>query len=284
MRSIIIEIVFLAIVLVLLILMIAYKKRFPHQYTNVYIGLIMCMIMIEIFLVIHFLFCYQIGLPASLTQDNDTDLNLTSSDWLSFLGAYLGFAGSFIMAYVVYKQTEMINRITLSEYQPSVSIAVLSCVKSTAYEPGEFAENAIMQVMPGTDEEEFYSYHYNLDETNVNEFEDFKILIFVEIINNSKTSIKNISFKSLAIREVNSEGRYINYEKKEEGFDPADRCTDILPNHSIKRCILLNCIPEEMDIGWMTLNFVYNGNLPDHLKILVSKTKGKAVTMPNISK
>lgn len=82
--------------------------------------------LIVMFIIIHLFFCYQLGLPASVVQDNSTDLTLSASDWLGFLGGYLGFSGSLIMAYLVYRQNKTINNLTLSEYVPSVNIRFMT--------------------------------------------------------------------------------------------------------------------------------------------------------------
>lgn len=61
-------------------------------------------------------FYFQAGFPAGESLD--------SSDWLSFLGGYLGFAGSLIMAWLVYLQDTRLKELTLEEYAAAFSIRI----------------------------------------------------------------------------------------------------------------------------------------------------------------
>lgn len=111
------EVCMLIIVLLVVLILCRRRKQNAEKCKDAYDCIIAIMILIAVFIVIHFLFCYQIGFPGSVSQNNNTDLNLTSADWLGFLGGYLGFAGSLVMAYLVYRQSEQINNLTLSEYK-----------------------------------------------------------------------------------------------------------------------------------------------------------------------
>lgn len=52
-------------------------------------------------------------------------IGLGKSDWLSFLGDYLGFASSTLLAIAVFKQDRKINGLLSSEYEPLVIFSVL---------------------------------------------------------------------------------------------------------------------------------------------------------------
>lgn len=274
---------FFIVLLVILILCLC-RKHIVEKFKGAYDCIIAIMILIAVFVVIHFLFCYQIGFPGSVTQNNNTDLNLTSADWLSFLGGYLGFAGSLVMAYLVYRQSERINNFTLSEYKPSASIIVQECVKSTDFgEDGGYAINAIIQNVPGFKTEEYYSYHCVTPINDTIEFEEFQILLFVNIVNNSKTPINNLSFKSLEIKEIGSDSRCFEYVNRGENYDPADGYSDILPSRYLKRCFLIENIPKEIKTSWMTLNFTYGKDVSFNPRILVSKSEGNGLFLLNTS-
>lgn len=278
------EVFMLIIVLLVVLILCRRRKQNAEKCKGAYDGIIAIMILIAVFIVIHFLFCYQIGFPGSVSQNNNTDLNLTSADWLGFLGGYLGFAGSLVMAYLVYRQSERINNLTLSEYKPSASIIVQKCVRSTDYgEDDGFAINAIIQTVPGVKSEEYYSYHCVAPINDSIEFEQFQILLFLNIVNNSKAPINNLSFKSLEIKEIGNESRIFEYVNRGKDYDPADGHSDVLPSRYLKRCILIENIPKEIKTSWMTLNFTYGKGFSFSPGILVSKTKGNGLFLLNVS-
>lgn len=272
--------VMLAIFLFFVILLFAFLlfkfRRLKRDNTVVSIALV-TFVLGEAFVVIHLSFCYQWGFPASISQDIN-DLTLRSADWLSFLSGYLSFAGSLIMAYLVYRQTKKIDRLTLSEYQPSISLLVQETAKSTDYP--SFAVANIIQYIPEQPLDQYYTYHCDLDETN-NECEDFSILLFVEITNNSKATIKKLSFLSIELQDTQERNQKILYKNRGNNWDPADSITEILPGSKLKRCFLLDKIPKSLGINWMTFNFLHGDSDPISTKTLVSKSPSYELTFLN---
>ena len=64
-----------------------------------------------------------------------TDISkLTPSDWLAFWGSYLGFSGSLLMAYIVYKQDSIINQLILKEYKTTLDFEFLSADICKSYD------------------------------------------------------------------------------------------------------------------------------------------------------
>ena len=63
----------------------------------------------------------------------DPGEDLSVADWLSFFGSYIGFAGSLIMAYVVYRQDKTINQLTLQEYQTAFEITFVNAESCESY-------------------------------------------------------------------------------------------------------------------------------------------------------
>lgn len=239
--------------------------------------------LIVMFIIIHLFFCYQLGLPASVVQDNSTDLTLSASDWLGFLGGYLGFSGSLIMAYLVYRQNKTINNLTLSEYVPSVSLIVQKSVNSTEFKDNDkFSLRDISQNIPGNKNEMYYSYHCACPRNDI-EYEAYSILIFVKIINESKAPICNLSFKSLEIEELMDKNNHFMFVNRGNEWDPSDGSTDILPGRMLKRCFLIERVPQEIKTSWMTFNFSYEENIPFKCRILVSKTQGSSLFLLNVS-
>ena len=241
--------------------------------------------MVGLYIAIHFLFCYQIGFPASVTQNNVMDLNLTSSDWLSFLSGYLGFSGSLIMAVLVFKQSEKINILTISEYTPSASLLVQACVKSDDYP--NFEGDLLCYSMPETSSG-YYTFQCrrNEDDEALSECDSFDLLLFTEIVNNSKSAITGLSFANISIEEINQDGQgghsytFFNCGKK---YDPADKKTIIYPGQALKRCFLIQNPPKVIDMSWMTVNFTFGNKVPLSLEVLIQKYENGIITFHNIS-
>lgn len=245
-------------------------------------AIVLCLcILTEIFIGIHFLFCYQIGFPASVTQNNRTDLNLNASDWLGFLGSYLGFSGALIMAYLVYRQSKIIDGFTILEYKPSLSIMKCICVKSTDY-VDKFDIDNVIQYLPNDLYTYYYTYHLKHCKVLGTEYEKFNLLLFVEIMNNSKLTINNFSFLSIEIRGINNSCDYI-YTNRGGEWDPANKKTQINPGGKLKRCFIIEDIPSIIDISWMILRFTYDEIRDLDIKLLVSKNQGETLTFLSIS-
>lgn len=279
-----IEITALVIIAVALIISFSFQKTIKTENKNIYCVIMTIAAMIEAFIVIHFLFCYQIGFPASVTQDNSRDLSLSSADWLGFLSGYLGFSGSLIMAFLVYRQSGIINNFTLSEYRISASIVIRENIKSIDYSiQDNFRLTNIIQHMPGNKKDEYYSYHCVTQIKDDCIYEQFNVLIFVGIVNNSKMTISNLSFKSLEITDVNEGSNILIYENRSGDYDPADGYTDIFPGRILKRCFLIENIPETINISWMTFHFTYDHGAEFKPRVLVSKTKGNSLYLINVS-
>lgn len=275
--AILIAIIFIALVL------FVFRNTIKEKNKNAYYIPMAIIALVEIFIIIYFFFCYQLGLPASVTQDNSTDLTLAASDWLGFLGNYLGFSGSLVMAYLVYRQSDTINNLTISEYEPSISLIIQESVNSTEFKEKKdiFVLTNINQYIPGQKNNQYYSYHCTCLSTDI-KCEEYSILIFVKIINNSKACIRNLSFQFLEIKELGSENVQFTFKKK-DGTDPLDGYTDILPGRTLKRCFLIEKIPREIKPSWMTFYFSYRENLTFNPKILVSKAEGKSLFLLDAS-
>ena len=108
-------------------------------------------------------------------------------------------------------------------------------------------------------------------------------MLFLNIVNNSKAPINNLSFKSLEIKEIGNESRIFEYVNRGKDYDPADGHSDVLPSRYLKRCILIENIPKEIKTSWMTLNFTYGKGFSFSPGILVSKTKGNGLFLLNVS-
>lgn len=256
------------------------RKRKKNNYSISYVFLLV-LILISLFIAIHLIFCYGLGFPASINQ-TESDLALRSADWLSFLGSYLSFSGALVMAFIVYRQSKIIDELTISEYKPTMSISIISCNKSTEYRKGEFKENNIIQVLP-TSSEPFYTYYCDCKETGKNTaFEDYSVLLFVEIYNHSKSPVNQLSFESIDFSSIKSDKGHFKYSKRGGNWDLADGLTHIIPGKKLKRCFLINKIPTDFGICWMKFKFIYADSQLFEQCFLVSKVEGGVLTFLNI--
>lgn len=231
-----------------------------------------------LFELIYIFFYFQLGLPASHDQTEQA-LFLSAADWLSFLGSFLGFAGSLIMAYIVYKQNEKINYLTQSEYDTSASLTLIHTSCSKGYR--EFHIDNLDQYIPEKPNEFYYSIRCQTD--NDTACEECSILVFVEIENNSKSIMRNISFESIVFSPVDPKCKTeIVYKiPGEKNWDPANGLMSIAPGRSIKRCFILEKIPKRINLSWMTFHFIHNENKYFDPKLLAYKEEGKKLYLLN---
>lgn len=244
--------------------------------------IIVILVLVEVFFVIHFCYCYQYGFPASVLQ-NKEHLLLSASDWLGFLGGYLGFAGSLVMAYLVYMQSEMINKFTISDYEPSATMLVLNCVNSSQYNmkfEGYCGRDILLRMTDGT-LDKFYAVHFSSNgqytENSMVGMTD--VLIFCEVINNSKAKMNALLFTRIDLNIILPEKNNFFYERI-IALDPIGDTADILPEARMKRCFIIHGIPEEFGLGWMTFQFTTKEKCNYRAKVLVSKVKDRGIVFP----
>ena len=275
-----IEILILACLTVVNAFLIQKRKSLGQQKRIIYI-IISITLLIEIYGIIHFCFCYQIGLPASLTQNDATDLTLTSSDWLAFLGSFLGFAGSLVMACLVYLQSEAINKLTISEYQTAASLIINKCAKSSDFHP--FNGRLLTQAIANNSHDYYYTLHCVFQSDKNYDCEAFEVLIFAEIVNNSKFSFKNLSFKQIKIVDTEDQNKVYMFPISSDPKDYTDGITEIHPGQKLKRCFMLENMPKNINISWMTIQFTYGKGDSLDLPALIQKAAGESITFHSLS-
>lgn len=237
-------------------------------------------------MVIHFFFCFHIhhvGFPLSATQETEETYGLTASNWLSFIGSYLGFAGSLIMSFLIYHQSRIINDYTISEYAPSIGISVHDCL--TQAEVCNYNQTSILQV--DREGREHYAFFCDLVSGAFNNrkeaFESIQVLVYTEIQNHSKSTITRIKFIEIELNEINNPSSCFTYNNRGGIMDPVSEGLCLYPKESVNLCFVLNQIPREMKISWMTIRFQYDKKLTIEVKKLFSKVTGEAMTFSNIS-
>lgn len=251
------ELIILLLVFIL-IAVLAYVT-FEHKHKNKDATILLITLalagLIEAYLLIHLFFCYQLGFPASVLQDDMKDLSLTASDWLSFLSGYLGFAGSLIMAVLVYRQSKKIDALTISEYSTSLRFKIDDCLLS---KDSLFDCSNIFQSLPGNSKL-VYTFHCSRDEKCNN---SNGILLFVNITNDSKVPMNALSFTAVEICEIKKGEKYENYkyEIRKGEWDPADKKIFLLPHESILRCFLIESLPNNIEPSWLKFKYHYESN------------------------
>lgn len=274
-------VIFFILTAVLFLILALSKFHREKKDTTVIAILLVSFVLAEVYTVIHLFFCYQWGLPASVSQNN---LTLSSSDWLGFLSGYLGFSGSLVMAYLVYRQSKVINKLSISEYLPSATLAILKSVKSTDFSDTEnvrYVSSNILQCPPGEPNRKYYTYHCDLVSSNNVSGEQYEVMLFAEVINNSKSAMRNLSFHSIEIKEIQDKNNVFIFKNRGGNWDPTDKVTDLLPESRIARCFLIDKIPVSFGISWMTIKFTYGGNCPLNMRVLISKTSDSGLTFIN---
>ena len=271
MKPFIIEIAIMIILMLLLIFIGFTCKKHSSSHLMIYM---VTLGLVEVYFIIHILFCFEIGFPASAIQNSIGEYALKPEDWLNFLGSYLGFAGAFVMAYLVYRQSRIIDMLTLSEYMPSLRIKLCKCTND-----GAFINGSIIQRISDDSDEPYYTYRLMAEVDSSTELEEFGILMFFEIINDSKTIVEGIDLLSVAIKELKSKNEKVRYYVQEDEWNPIGQSTKIFPGHKVKRCIYIEKIPKKIDLGRMTMTFKYDNAQNFCPEIFVSKQAGKILAV-----
>lgn len=183
--------------------------------------------------------------------------NLENTDWLSFLAGYLGFAGSLIMAWLVYRQEKKINELLLQEYKVTLKPSV------KGIELKKYSD----------DEMDYYFYKFggcndlyikhdvellsDYKDVNINN-SDLKSVIYFELINMGKLRVDNLCFNSVKI--ISPETNSIKYEfafKKDIGGNLLNGSHQILPDNSLCVCLVFLSFPTTLSIHKLQLSFSY---------------------------
>lgn len=254
--------------------------------------LIAILLLIAFFVLLHFLFCYQLGYPASSSQER-SDLVLKSSDWLVFLGSYLSFAGSLVMAYFVYRQSKVLNDFTISEYSPSIGIKIVEC---RIIEKNDRA--SILQKDKGN--KDYYTFFppFDFDRNQYDgSLEDFGILLFSEITNYSKSTLHEFTLERIEIEEQSEFGDgeigksllHVYYGTNLESLDPKNVKTALYPKSSLNWCFALWDVPKQFNISLMKIVFSFSNKAhlaiekeSREVRVLVQKKQNEQMQFVNI--
>ncbi len=230
------------------------------------------LLLIIFYILLHLAFCYQLGYPASVHQ-TENDLSLTSADWIGFLGNYLGFAGALVMAYFVYRQGKIINDFAISEYIPAIGINIIG-IKP-------FRNNNDLDLLQiGPDSKAYYTLFPIPKQGNSFQREECGMLLFSEITNYSKSTLHDLIFCSLEIKEIMSDNVKASYSISNPN-DPSNYAVTLFPHNGMKRCFAITDFPDQFGISIMKI--VFSSRLQNlTVNVLVSKDPGEEMHFVNI--
>lgn len=226
-----------------------------------------------VYFAIYCFFFFHIGFPSSQGQDSSA-LVLTDSDWLSFLGSYLTFAGALIMAYLVYRQNKKITELTIADHEPKIALRITNIFT-------EKAEETLIYTPP-KDSQPYLALLFDAEgKEGYEEDEDKAMFIFADIRNVGKTPIKSISFETAELVPVEDGAKktpkgYKYTKRVDKGWDPLDKKSSIYPNECLKRCFRLNKFPKKTDRTnyWMTLKLVDDTDSPFSEEVFITESNG----------
>lgn len=207
--------------------------------------------LILLFEIVYAAFYYQVGLPPGE--------GLTAIDWLSFLGSYMGFSGSLLMAYLVYKQDEKINTLTLQEYQTTFNFQICYAEKIDKYTEANQCEYT---VNPRHSPNEIFKKHdvkrVSADQADKSTSTDIPE-VFIALTNVGRLTVTNLRFESLRLIPQSQEGtKEYCIEFAEEGGGNIWNGKHLLqPGGELKVCFVLNRFIQTVGTYHCFLNISY---------------------------
>ena len=210
------------------------------------------LVLISSFVGVYAAFYGQAGLPAGE--------GLSSADWLSFLGGYLGFAGSLIMAWLVYRQDTKLKELTMEEYKP----AFYSCIRGvmTVTDTVEGREKVFTTVEDGEKTKKIYftndAFPVNMSKKMFLCTEEHMPVICFTIENAGKLSAEKLRFDELKISPYGSKnaGRAYRFEEKTGGNLLSGR-HELLPGKALNFCVAMHLLPDRLEFSLAQLSFSF---------------------------
>lgn len=184
--------------------------------------------LVSVFLFIYAFFFYKWGLsPAESLEDKD---------WLAFLSGYLSFSGSLVMAWLVFKQSAIINQFTIQEYGIHVKgeiddLTTLERTKSIGKWTLRYPNN----------NKDYFKYDLCVNAQRLDTDDaKYKNLLWFKFYNYGKLPIHRLSFNHVIIRDLNSEEKdRIFFVYKGEKSSPFNGIHSIVPNDWVQICFVL---------------------------------------------
>lgn len=195
-------------------------------------------------------FYFQAGFPAGES--------LNSSDWLSFLGGYLGFAGSLIMAWLVYLQDTRLKELTLEEYA-----AAFSC-KIRGVQQARDTKKEREQVFGFWEQEpqEYRNYfkHDAFPESQEAQEAGGKLVtkIFLSLQNAGKLPVREMLLEKVEIQPYEKQEKLYRYNfTRENGGNILNGKHELLLEGTLNLCLVVHSLPEVLEFSAFRLTFSF---------------------------
>lgn len=195
-------------------------------------------------------FYFQAGFPAGES--------LNSSDWLSFLGGYLGFAGSLIMAWLVYLQDTRLKELTLEEYAAAFSCKIRGVQRKVDTE--EERKRVLDELEPGKKTHGFYFKHdvFPLAQEVPKPNEKAIPVLFLSLQNVGKLPVKKMRFEKVELEPYKDQKEsYIYGFKTENGGNILNGKHELLPEGTLSLCLAMHSLPEKLEFSSFRLTFSF---------------------------
>lgn len=224
-------------------------------------------------------FYFQAGFPAGESLNN--------SDWLSFLGGYLGFAGSLIMAWLVYLQDTRLKELTLEEYAAAFSIRIKAL--EMAADTEEDRKQIFSYLKQGQEKYVSYFKHdaFPLGKERQEAKENCVPKIFFSLKNAGKLPVKKLRFKEIriepyeAVQEKGSAdpiAESCGYRFAEKGgANILNGRHELLPEGALNICLVIHSIPEKLPFSAfrLTFRFELGAKVMEQTVLFYIEVKGK---------
>lgn len=208
------------------------------------------LVLIGSFVGVYAAFYGQAGLPAGE--------GLSSADWLSFLGGYLGFAGSLIMAWLVYRQDTKLKELTMEEYA-----AAFSC-KIRGVQQARDTKKEREQVFGFWEQEpqEYRNYfkHDAFPEAQEAQEAGGKLVtkIFLSLQNAGKLPVREMLLEKVEIQPYEKQEKLYRYNfTRENGGNILNGKHELLPEGMLNLCLVMHSLPEKLEFSSFRLTFSF---------------------------
>ena len=208
------------------------------------------LVLIGSFVGVYAAFYGQAGLPAGE--------GLSSADWLSFLGGYLGFAGSLIMAWLVYRQDTKLKELTMEEYA-----AAFSC-KIRGVQQARDTKKEREQVFGFWEQEpqEYRNYfkHDAFPEAQEAQEAGGKLVtkIFLSLQNAGKLPVREMLLEKVEIQPYEKQEKLYRYNfTRENGGNILNGKHELLLEGTLNLCLVVHSLPEVLEFSAFRLTFSF---------------------------
>ena len=199
---------------------------------------------------VYAVFYGQAGLPAGE--------GLSSADWLSFLSGYLGFAGSLIMAWLVYRQDTKLKELTMEEYAAAFSCKIRGVQHKVDTE--EERKRVLDELEPGKKTHSFYFKHdvFPLTQEVPKPNKEEVPVLFLSLKNVGKLPVKKIRLEKVELEPYKDQQESCVFGfTTENGGNILNGKHELLPEGMLNLCLVMHSLPEKLAFSSFRLTFSF---------------------------